>query len=44
MKEDVEKIDEVVVNGYFTRKKESYTGVSKLFPEVNFVKCRREVF
>ena len=31
LKEDVEKIDEVVVNGYFTRKKESYTGVSTTF-------------
>ena len=31
LKEEVEKIDEVVVNGYFTRKKESYTGVSTTF-------------
>ena len=31
LKEDVEKIDEAVVNGYFTRKKESYTGVSTTF-------------
>lgn len=44
LKEDVEKIDEVVVNGYFTRKKESYTGVSTTFQGVNFVKCQRGVF
>lgn len=31
MKESVEEMDEVVVNGYFTRKKESFTGVSKTF-------------
>lgn len=31
MTEEVKEIDEVVVNGYFTRKKESFTGVSKTF-------------
>lgn len=29
MKEDSEKLDEVVVNGYFTRKKNTYTGAAK---------------
>lgn len=29
MKEDAEKIQEVVVNGYFTRNKNTYTGASK---------------
>ena len=31
MVEEVAEMDEVVVNGYFTRKKESFTGVSKTF-------------
>lgn len=31
MEEDAQEMDEVVVNGYFTRKKESFTGVSKTF-------------
>ncbi len=31
MEEDAQEIDEVVVNGYFSRKKESFTGVSKTF-------------
>lgn len=31
LKEAVENLDEVVVNGYFTRKKESFTGVSSTF-------------
>ena len=29
--EEVAEMEEVVVNGYFTRKKESFTGVSKTF-------------
>lgn len=31
LENNVEEMDEVVVNGYFTRKKESFTGVSKTF-------------
>lgn len=31
MSEDAKEIEEVVVNGYFARKKESFTGVSKTF-------------